>query len=312
MEKINEKTHPLCVIGTWAWGSGINGSKMIFGKSYSEEQLAKTFEAAYSKGFTMWDTAEVYGMGNSEKILGKLTSDKDDVVISTKHLPSKKYKQGEVTKALNASLERLSREYVDLYWLHQPYNLKENLSEAAQCVKSGKTKSIGLSNCNLQQLKTAVEILYNYGLKLHGVQNHFSLLSFERQKDVLEFCRKNDIVFYGYMILEQGALSGHYNPSHLFPKLSSRGMSFSKNKFIKIAPLIDYIRLLADKYRVDTSQIPIVWAIQKNVVPIVGLTKSRHALNLADGTKIKLSDSEINTLEALAVNSGVICKGSWE
>ena len=285
---------------------------MVFGKSYSEEQLTETFKTAYSKGFTMWDTAEVYGMGNSEKILGKLTADKEDAVISTKHLPSKRYRQGETVRALEASLKRLGRKNVDLYWLHQPYNLKENLIEAASCVESGKAKNIGLSNCSLQQLKTAVECLDHSGLKLYGVQNHFSLLSAGRQKDILKFCHNNNIVFYGYMILEQGALSGHYNASHPFPLLSGRGLSFGKSRFKKIQPLIDYIRLLADKYSVDSSQIPIAWAIQSNVVPIVGLTKSSHAIKLADGVKINLSDTEINNLENFAANSGVICKSSWE
>ena len=55
---------PACMIGTWAWGNGMNGSKMVFGQKYSEEQLLETFYKAYETGFYMWDTAEVYGMGN--------------------------------------------------------------------------------------------------------------------------------------------------------------------------------------------------------------------------------------------------------
>ena len=62
--EISKKLIPPCVIGTWGYGSGYNGAKMVFGKSYSEEQLWDTFETAYELGFTMWDTAEVYGMGN--------------------------------------------------------------------------------------------------------------------------------------------------------------------------------------------------------------------------------------------------------
>ena len=89
---------PPCMIGTWAWGTGMNGSRLVFGKSYSEEQLAQTFDTAYHAGFRFWDTAEVYGMGNAERMLKKCIEDKSDIFISTKHQPKKIYQKGEVIK----------------------------------------------------------------------------------------------------------------------------------------------------------------------------------------------------------------------
>ena len=310
--RINNKIIPPCMIGTWAWGKGMNGSRMVFGKSYSEEQLIRTFNKACSLGFTMWDTAEVYGMGKSEKVLGKCLKENSDVIISTKYLPDKKYKSNALTNSMNKSFERLEVNSIDLYWLHQPYALKENLVEMTECLKSGKIKGIGLSNCSLSEIKEAEKILGKSGFRLTAVQNHYSLLSVKRQEEIIIYCNENNIIFFGYMVLEQGALSGHYNEKNPFPICSMRGISFGKKKFKKIKPLLDYQKALAEKYNVDTSQIPIAWAISKGVVPIIGLTRPEYAISLSKGIEIKLSSDEIKKLELFAKDSKVICKGSWE
>ena len=310
--ELHGKAIPSCMIGTWAWGAGMNGSKMVFGRSYSEQQLAETFEAAYKASFYLWDTAEVYGMGNAERMLKKFVKGKSNIIISTKHQPGKKYKDGEVTRAINGSLERLGINSIDLYWLHLPIEIQKNMIEMAVCVKKGIIKNIGISNCNIEQIKEANNVLKKHGLKLAAVQNHYSLLTMDRQQEVLEYCKANNILFFGYMILEQGALSGHYDEKHRFPLFSMRGMTFGKKKFHKIQKLIDYERFLAEKYDVDVSQIPIAWSLAKGVIPIVGLTKPHHALSLADSMNVKLQLEEMKQLEDLAHESGVICKGIWE
>ncbi len=313
MFTLNNKILPPCAIGTWAWGAGMNGSKMVFGNNYSEEDLDKTFYTAYDMGFILWDTAEVYGMGNSEKILGRCIKNKDNAILSTKYLPSKKYKQGKLEQSLNNSLSRLGVDCVDLYWLHQPFCLEENITEAVEQLKNGKIKSLGLSNCTLAQAQTADNLLKKHGFSLSAVQNHYSLLTMSsEQNSLISWCNKNNVIYFGYMILEQGALSGSYNTKRMFPLFSIRRMSFGKSKFIKIEPLLDYQKKLAKKYSVKPAQIPIAWAINKEIVPIIGLTKPEYALALADGVKIQLKNDEIHQLEKLAKQSGIVCKGSWE
>lgn len=309
---LNNKQLPPCMIGTWAWGTGSNGSKIVFGKKYEEAQLMKTFEAACSAGFYLWDTAEVYGMGNSEKLLGKCINNDSNILVSTKYHPEKKYESGAAEKALHNSLKRLGVEQVYLYWLHRPCNIRQNMSEMAMCAKKGLICKIGLSNCNVLQIKEAQAELNKHGLKLYAVQNHYSLLSADRQKEVLDYCAANDILFFGYMILEQGALTGCYSEKNPLPFLSYRGMAFNKRKLKKIQELIDYEQELAAKYGVDTAQIPIAWAIAKKAIPIIGLTKPEHALSLGKGVNVSLQPQEIMCMESLAAKSGVICKGVWE
>lgn len=308
---LNDKEIDTCMIGTWAWGTGSNGGKIVFGKNYDEHQLKETFETAYNIGFDFWDTAEVYGMGTAEQLLGGFIKDKE-VTISTKHAPNKKYKEGENRTSLMASLERLGIDKVDLYWLHAARNIRENMKELAQLQKEGLIGSIGLSNAGIDEIRLAEITLGENGTKLDAVQNHYSLLAMEREAEVLEYCKSKNILFFGYMILEQGALSGHYDAKNHFPFFSMRGFSFGKGKFKKIQSLIEYIRELGEKYSVDPSQIPIAWAVSKGVIPIVGLTKPSHAKSLNAGLTTILSAKEISELEELALRSGVKCKGVWE
>lgn len=310
---INGKVIPPVMVGTWAWGPGMVGSGMIFGKKYDEASLISTFSTAYELGFNMWDTAEVYGAGASERLLARCITGLTDIIISTKHIPSPRYREGSLEKAARGSLARLHIDTIDLYWLHQPIRLRENISEAAELMDKGIIRSIGLSNANLSQIEEADDMLKKRGFRLAAVQNHFSLLSMgDEQQKIIRWCEEQGTIYFGYMVLEQGALSGHYDAIHPFPRISMRGLAFGKSKFRKIQPLLDYMKTLADQYQIDPSQIPVAWSVSKNIVPIIGLTKVRHAQTIAKGVQIKLTPEEIAKLEKLASESGVICKGSWE
>lgn len=214
------------MIGTWAWGTGYNGSSMIFGSKQDENVLRDTFNEAVNRGFLKWDTAAVYGMGSCERLLGTLIKGKD-IFISTKYFPAKKYKSGALTKSFNESMERLGRTSADLFWIHVPNNLEENLKEAAPLIKDGKIRSIGVSNVSLAHIRQAEKILESEGLKLGAVQNHFSMLRNDQQ-EIIDYCNANGITYYAYMVLEQGALSGRYSAKKHFPLFSMRNLSFPK------------------------------------------------------------------------------------
>lgn len=303
---------PPCMIGTWAWGGGMNGSRMVFGRSYDEGQLEETFQCACDAGFTMWDTAEVYGMGNAEKLLGSFIQDRK-VLISTKHMPGKRYKEGAMEEALQASCQRLGIQAPDLYWIHLPNHVEENVNAAIRLQKENRIRAIGVSNFSLEQIQQADSMMRKEGLRLAAVQNHFSLLS--RGKDqlaIIDWCREHGVVYFAYMVLEQGALTGRYDENHHFKTFSLRGFQFSKRKFQKIRKLLEYEKELARQYQVDPSQIPLAWAMARHTVPIVGLTKRKYAEQLNTVWKVSLSEKELSGLEILAEESGVGVKGVWE
>lgn len=310
--QLNNKTLTSGLVGTWSWGKGSNGSKMIFGQNFTEDQLRDVFEKAYASGFNAWDTAEVYGMGTAESLIGGFIKDKPDVFISTKHFPGKRYKDGETRAALEASLKRLGLSKVDLYFLHSPKNIENNMKELAELYKEGLIGSIGLSNGNPEQISLACKILEENGAHLDAIQNHYSLFAMEREASTLAFCKEHGILFFGYMLLEQGALSGHYDKDHHFETFSMRGLMFGRSKFKKADALINYIRELGGKYDIDPSQIAIAWGVSKGIIPIVGINKPRHVEPLAKGLNLELTGDEISHLEELALASGIKQKGTWE
>ena len=299
------------MIGTWAWGTGSNGSAMVFGKKQDEALLRESFDTAYEAGFRNWDTAAVYGMGTCEKLLGSLIKDKEDIFLSTKFMPGKKYKEGALTKSFEESMSRLGRESVELFWIRVPHGLINNLSEAVPLIKEGRIKSIGISNVSLENIKAAEEFLAKEGLKLAAVQNHFSLLRNDQQP-IIDYCIDKGIRYYAYMVLEQGALSGNYSADKHFPLFSMRGLAFPKSKFRKIEKLLSAMKEIASGYNIDPSQIPILWVIGKGAVPIVGITKPSHAAKLAGAMNVRLTKEEMKLLEDLAKETGIRQQGIWE
>ncbi len=178
-------------------------------------------------------------------------------------------------------------------------------------MKDGRIRSIGISNVSMKDIKDAEEFLGQHGLNLGAVQNHFSLLRSDQQP-IIDYCKQKGITYYAYMVLEQGALAGRYNAKDHFPTFSMRNFAFPKSKFRKIEGLLNMMKEIADKYGIDRSQIPILWAIAKGAVPIVGITKPSYVEKLADALKIELTDEEVISLTEEAGNTGIRQQGSWE
>lgn len=299
------------LIGTWAWGTGSNGSRMVFGNKQDPAVLADAYHRAVELGFTRWDTAAVYGMGTCETLLGSLISGDDEIFISTKFFPSKRYREGALVKSFEESMARLGRERADLFWIHVPNNLEENIKEAIPLMKDGRIGSLGISNVSLAHIKRASALLEANDLKLGAVQNHFSLLRRDQQP-IIDHCNANGITYYAYMVLEQGALSGRYSAKNHFPALSMRGLSFPKRKFVKIEKLLLTMHDIAAAHSVDPSQVPILWTIGKGAVPIVGITKPSHADKLAEAVDVVLTDAEMKLLTDEAEATGIRQQGMWE
>lgn len=309
------KKLPSTALGTWSWGTGFAGGDQVFGNNLSVEDLKQVFDAAMNSGLNLWDTAAVYGMGSSENILGELIKEypRENIILSTKFTPQMaSSSQNPVEEMLAGSFERLGTNYIDIYWIHNPADVTKWTPELIPLLKSGKVKSVGVSNHNLEEIKLANNILSKAGFNISAVQNHYSLLyRSSEEAGILDYCKKHNITFFAYMVLEQGALSGKYNTHNPLPEGSGRGKTY--NKILpQLEELTNAMKEIGSSRNVSTAQIAIAWAIAKNTRPIIGVTKTSQIDDIQNAMKINLSESEIKLIEELADKTGIDTKGAWE
>lgn len=292
----------LCAIGTMAWGTSIYG-KIVQGKEVDKQTLIQTLDMIDKSDLTLIDTAHKYGFGYAEKLIGNHGC--NNLVISTKFTPGNRKKAGALTKAFEQDLIDLHREYVDIYWLHLPIKIEQNLKEIIPLYKDGKIKRVGVSNFNLEEMKQAKNILSKEGISLYGVQNHYSLLARDWDDNgVIRWCHENKVKFYAWSIMEQGALTGKTH----FSKLSVRGFMYNK-KLVRLKPLFETMNILGKRYGLSIAQVNIVWAVSKGIVPICGCRKPYQVQELAKAIETRFAEDEIEQLEKAAKDTGVTIKG---
>ena len=302
---------PKIALGAWAWGN--DGT---FGNEHKSEDLKPIYDKAMELGLNLWDTAYVYGMGTSEEVLGEFlrTSDRSDYVISTKFTPqlAEMFEGNEVTAMYENSAKILGVDDIDIFWIHNPVGAPDWTKKLVETAKDHKMEIIGVSNHDLSEIKEANEILIEAGLKLGAVQNHYSLLNRSSEDSgILEYCKENDIIFFSYMVLEQGALSGKYDTAHPFPEGSDRANAYG-DSLAEIEELNKAIAEIAEKHDAKVAQLPIAWAIAKGTLPIIGATKVHHVEDAAEAINIELSDDEIKTMEELADKANINTIRIWE
>lgn len=306
---------PKIALGAWSWGAGAAGGDQVFGNHLFEEDLKPVFNKAMECGLNLWDTAAVYGEGSSERILGNFVKNvgRESVILSTKFTPQiATDSKTAMQDMLNGSKERLHTDVIDVYWIHNPMNVEKWTPDLIPLAKSGQIKSIGVSNHNLAEIKRANEILGSAGLKVSAVQNHFSLLHRTSERaGILDYCKENDITFYAYMVLEQGALTGKYDTNHPFPAGTGRGDSYNPH-LAEIKVLISELQKIGEKHNASPAQIATAWAIAKGTLPIIGVTKVKQVEEAAAAAQIELTSEEVSRLEKLGDETGVHTLREWE
>ena len=306
------KTLPKIALGAWAWGN--DGT---FGDNWTADSLRPIFDAAMKAGLNLWDTAYVYGMGTSEKTLGSFLKDlpRDSYIVSDKFTPQcADYSSATpVEDMLKTEYEMLGIDSMDIYWVHNPVDAPKWITEVAKYFEGkDNVPVIGVSNHNLAEIKEADRILREHGLKLGAVQNHYSLLNRSSEDSgIVDYCNENDIQFWAYMVLEQGALSGKYDTKNPMPEGSGRAQTYN--------PVLDKLEIMnaklkevADKYNVAPAQIPVAWAIAKGALPIIGVTKVNHVEDAVKASNIALTADEIADLEKTADSLNLNLIRMWE
>ncbi|HEX5202804.1 aldo/keto reductase [Paractinoplanes rhizophilus] len=306
---------PAVALGTWAWGDSGEAGDGYFGSQLTAYGRREVAEKALSNGFTLWDTAVVYGMGRAETALAQALKGyaRGEYQLSTKFTPQAAGDGDDpVADMLEQSLDRLGTDYVDMYWIHNPADVARWTPRLIPLLRSGQIKHVGVSNHNLKEIALADQILGKAGFRVEAVQNHYSLLyrSSERA-GILDHCREHDVPFFSYMVLEQGALTGRYGPARPLPEGSSRATVYN-GVLPQLRALTDRMAAIGADRGAFAADVATAWAIAKGTTPIVGVTKADHIDGLVRARGIELADEEIAELEALADAAGVDTRGFWE
>jgi len=297
---------PLC-LGTWAWGDKLFWN---YGNDYGSEQVEQAFHAAIEAGITFFDTAEVYGLGLSEELLGQFIKKTDkQIQIATKFGPLPwRFSSESVSEALTDSLKRLQVEQIALYQVHWPFTFfmsQETLMNAlATEVEKGRIKTIGVSNYSQEQMQEAHQILARRGIPLAVNQVRYSLLTRQvESQGIIATAKQLGVTILAYSPLAQGLLTGKYSLDSSVKPTGARSIDprFSKDNLQKIEPVISLLRTIGEKYNRTPAQVALNWLIaQGNVIPISGVKTAEQVKQNAGALNWKLSDDEVIQLEQIS------------
>jgi aryl-alcohol dehydrogenase-like predicted oxidoreductase len=291
-------------VGTWAWGDkgvwGMGG----YDQSLTESTIHDAWEASIEAGVVFFDSAEVYGSGESERIIGRLLASdptvRSSVVIATKFMPSpwKVNVHARLLSAARQSLERLGCDTIDLYQIHGPISLRSHdaLGEAlAAAHAEGLVKAVGVSNYSAKETRSMDAALRKRGLRLASNQIEFSLLrTMPRRVGLLDCCRELGVVPLAYSPIGQGRLTGKYTASNPPPG----GRTFSAHPMEQVDAIVAELRRIGEAHDGRTpSQVALAWLIAQGAVPIPGAKNRSQAEQNAGALGWQMTDDELARLD---------------
>jgi aryl-alcohol dehydrogenase-like predicted oxidoreductase len=290
-------------VGAWAWGDRFFWN---YGGTYNKETVDLMFNFAIESGITFFDTAEVYGQGKSETILGELVNKYHaNVQIATKFFPFPwRLKESSIEKALDRSLDRLNLDKIFLYQIHWPRSfipIEKMMAALSHLVESGKTIGVGVSNFNIDQTKLAFQVLKDNGIPLISNQVEYNLLNRSIEKSgLLDYCKENGIRVISYSPLAQGLLSGKYSVEFPPPGIRSRR---HMNKLKILEPLLECMKQVGiSNGNRSPSQVALNWLVCKGTLPIPGAKNLDQLKQNVESIGWRLSKDAIAELDAASDN----------
>lgn len=287
--------------GTHEWAIGLDEARPII-------------QQALEAGITTFDTANVYSLGASEEIVGKVLGEltkRDNVIIATKVFspmgPGPKdagLSRAAIFDQVEQSLKRLETDYIDLYQIHR-YDpntpIEETMEALHDLVKSGKVRYIGASSMYAWQFVQA-----QYVADLHGwtrfvsMQDQYNLLMREEEREMLPFCLDQGIGVIPWSPLARGLLAREWNAQ----TKRNETDRFTKVLYAQAEEanqrIVETVKAIAEERHVPMAQIALAWLFSKEVVTaqIVGVTRPQHLTDAVAAIDLKLSEEEVRRLEA--------------
>ncbi len=298
----NQSLHDLEMgLGAWQWGDRIVWG---YGHGYGEAEVHAAFLTAVEQGIQLVDSAEAYGNGLSERLLGKFLKETEQPIrVATKFFPWPwRWSVKSIPSALKASLRRLALERVDLYQIHWPSPLlspEKMMAGLAECVKRGYARAVGVSNFGQKRMLRAYSALSQTGIPLASNQVHYSLMSRDVEKNgTLARCKELGIRMIAYSPLEKGLLTGKYNAENLPPGPRSRQYA---ERLPKLPPLLKLMTEIGqDHGGKTTAQVALNWVICKGALPIPGAKKAGQVIENSGALGWRLTEEQVTQMDEMS------------
>jgi aryl-alcohol dehydrogenase-like predicted oxidoreductase len=286
------------ILGTWQAGKemwvGIDDSETI-------EALRAAFEA----GITTIDTAEYYGHGHSERVIGKALAEVRDQVVYATKVFSNHLKYDQVIEACHRSLKNLKTDYIDLYQIHWPAGswgtefvpVEETMGAMNDLKERGKIRAIGVSNFSRAQLEEAA----GYG-RIDSLQPPYSLFWRQVEKDAQPYCVENGITMLAYSSMAQGLLTGKFGATHKFAEGDhrSRNKLFKPENYQRVQQALERLRPIAERNGITLGQLALAWLIaQPNTCAIAGARTAEQVGQNAQAGEILISPGDSEEIDQI-------------
>ena len=297
-------------LGTWAWGDRFYWG---YGRGgYSDADLQEAYQVSIAGGINFFDTAEVYGVGKSEKFLGSFINGyREDLepadgtpVIATKFFPYPwRFLGSSLERALRQSISRLGVERVDLYQAHWPWpprSIETWVTSMARSVERDLVRAVGVSNYSLDLMRRAQKVLERFGLNLSSNQVEYSLLHRSAETSgLLEACREDEITLIAYSPIASGVLSGKYTPEN--PPPGPRGRRYTPKFLERLQPLFELMDEIGRAHGgVTYNQISLNWVIAKGALPIPGAKNAAQASENLGALGWSLTEDDVDALDRVS------------
>lgn len=284
-------------LGAWQLGSEAWGWE----KDFTEKDAKQVIEVSLEKGINWIDTAELYGNGVSEKLIGKVLGKRRKAIIIATKVSGFNARYQDVMVACEGSLKRLNTDHIDLYQYHWPNNyvpIEETIRAMEELVRSGKVRYLGVSNFPAPLMMEAQKAMEKSFIISNQVR--YNLLAREIEEEILPYCSAKGISIIAYSPIAQGLLTGKYT-LHKKPAdaLRKEHPLFNEPNYPQVMKFVEVLNDVANNVGKRPAQVALRWLIEKKgVVAIPGAKNKKQAIENADAMGWKLDDNILKKLDA--------------
>lgn len=286
-------------VGFGAWQAGRIG----WGTDYTDSEVKEALSFALDSGVNFIDTAEMYGKGHSESVIGEVLRnyDRSKVIIATKVNPPHLGKKDLISSAHN-SIERMKCSYIDLYQIHWPdFNvpIKETADALESLVSDGLVRYIGTCNFPLPQLKELVHTLDRNSVVSN--QMRYNILQREVEEELVPYMKSENIGMIAWSPIAKGLLTGKYNEDNIpGDDVRKRDRLFTRENVTKIAPLMEALKRIAGSHEKTVTQVSLNYLLTKGALVIPGIKRKEQMAENMGASGFTLTGPEIKEIDSLS------------